>query len=256
MQKLWSESEINYLKENYKTLPVKDIACTLDRTVASITNAAQFYKLTTSRKTTDVSFLLNDSMESFYWIGFLLADGTFTDGGNVVKLKLADKDENHLLKLSNKLNTVLRRGITDGKYGYSSHCTISAYDTTKVPEIMQKFLIQLNKTYNPPPINRYNFPIKLMISMIIGIIDGDGCISKSNKGHKISIESHSSWYDNLSIINEILHTYFQYTISNNVFINGRGFSVISIGKTSLVKDLKNFAIENNIPILERKWLHV
>lgn len=72
---------------------------------------------------------------------------------------------------------------------------VSAYDSEVVPKITSKFNLNSNKTYNPPDISIFEFiQCDLLISLIIGFIDGDGYItaSKRKKSATIQITNHSS----------------------------------------------------------------
>ena len=39
-----------------------------------------------------------DSSEKAYWLGFIIADGYLNDDKNMLRIKLGDKDKNHLIK--------------------------------------------------------------------------------------------------------------------------------------------------------------
>ena len=54
----------------------------------------------------NLSVLLEDSNEAFYWIGFLLADGSFND--NRIRLTLSIKDKEHDNKTYNPPETILK----------------------------------------------------------------------------------------------------------------------------------------------------
>ena len=83
-----------------------------------------------------------DTPEAFYWIGFLLADGSFYD--NRLKLGLSIKDADHLYKFANFINYTGAVDITD------KSISIACKDVEAVQRIKEKFDIRDRKTYNPP----------------------------------------------------------------------------------------------------------
>lgn len=193
-------------------------------------------------KHNNVTVLLNEELETYYWIGFLLADGHISEN-NRIQICLSIKDYDFLLKLKEYLNI-------DNIHTTKTSCSISAMDIVVIPKIKEKFDIKNNKTYNPPNIKIYKNIVKdKLLSLIIGFIDGDGCIKKQYKRNDwvITIKNHSSWIDFLKLIS--------ITISNKDYsrINNSGYSLLTLSDTSKTKELKKFAIRNNLPIMKRKW---
>ena len=77
-------------------------------------------------------------------------------------------------------------------------------------KLCDKFNIKNNKTYEPMELNNYSFNKELLFSLIIGFIDGDGCINKVYKKQdcNLRIHLHSSWLDNLIFIENFIYYYF------------------------------------------------
>lgn len=192
-----------------------------------------------SIKLSDLSILLKECNESYYWIGFLLADGNFTKGR--LKLTLAIKDEDHLRSFAKYINY---KGSFNKK---ESHISVSAMDIDIVNKICKKFDIKQNKTYNPTNMLLKNN--ELYYSLIAGFIDGDGCIKRQNKrkDFSLTIKLHSSWKSFLNQINNII------SIKNTTKINNCGYASFSLSNTTELKKLKNNIIKCNIPIMKRKW---
>lgn len=190
----------------------------------------------------DLSILLNKSLESYYWIGFILADGHISKN-NRLRVTLAEKDKNHLIKLSNylKLPYFITKG---GQY------TTSAMDKVNLSKVKEKFDINNRKTYVPPNTNIFiELSDKQLLSLFVGFIDGDGSIRnyQNRKDYFLTIKCHSSW----KIILELFSNKF--LNNSNVIINNKGYSFFSSGNTELLKNLKSRVIELNIPIMSRKW---
>lgn len=187
----------------------------------------------------DCSVLLQDNIITYYWIGFILADGHIYNRRRL-KVSLGTKDTAHLLKLANflKLSNVRE---------YPKFAEISVMDSINIQKFSAKFKIEQNKTIKACNISFVKGT--LLKALIIGFIDGDGFISKQYKRDScfISIKCHKAWKDNLDIFSQFLLKRKQ------SYINKRGYVVLNIGTMKIIQDLKRFIINENIPVLERKW---
>ena len=254
----WTEDEDNELKKYYPLYSKAEI-CALfpTRTWNGIKQHAYgklgLVKLVTGRiKNGDVSTLLNETPEAYYWMGFLLADGSFDKDGRV-SLSISEKDKEHLENFGSFINTTkLQKTNYITNYSNNSVCyKISCYSSHYGPKIREKFDLKLNKTENPPDLNTIisNTTPNNAMALILGFIDGDGYIS-TNKG-VIKIEVHSSWITNLKIIETFIYSYFNETSPNSSKINVRGFSTFSITRNSILQKLK--LISSTLPCMDRKW---
>lgn len=197
-------------------------------------------KTSAKLKKSNLSILLEETPITYYWIGFLLADGNFKDQ-NLIKCALASVDKDHLEMLQKYLNIKSLRTEKGGS------CTvIKAMDHEIVPQICKKFDISTRKTYNPPNLSFIkNNDLKL--ALIAGFIDGDGCVTGKGKAYSLTIKCHSSWLKNLDD--------FAKTINENssAKINGAGYASFSISNADSLKALKRKVIELKLPVLKRKW---
>lgn len=193
-----------------------------------------------TKRSGDLSILLDDNNESYYWIGFLLADGSFYD--NRLSLTLSIKDKEHLLKFANYINYSGSLGDND------KSITVSVKDTDIVKEICNKFDIKQNKTYNPPT-NFSNFDIDKLYCILAGFIDGDGNIShpKNRKDFFLRIKNHSSWVNILNLFGKIICD------KECAKINNQGYAQLYITNSKYLQNLKTKILELNIPIMSRKW---
>lgn len=198
----------------------------------------------------DLSILLEDSIETFYWIGFILADGCVTNNKLVVDLSCLDKE--HLYKLATYLKTinVINRTSKNRQY-----VRINCRDIINLPKICNKFDLKTKKTYNPP--NKFEFSKDLLLSMFIGYIDGDGSIQtyKNRKDFILKFHIHSSWRDWLIKFQNLLESELNLKLPSPI-ITKAGFCSWVISQTKVLIFLKKFIIKNNIPALERKWIKV
>ena len=151
--------------------------------------------------------LLEDTPEAYYWIGYLLADGHFyTD-----KIKFTQNGEDKLSveKFKNYVN-----GSCEVKYDKILDSAIfSVMSKDIVPQIMRKFDIKSDKTYNPPHNEIFeNMDIDLLAYLFIGFVDGDGHIANlhNRPDYNLRIKVHSSWKDILNIFSERLFGLFGY----------------------------------------------
>ena len=108
-----------------------------------------------------------------YWIGFLIADGGIY--GNQIILNLKDKE--HIRKFKLALNyggSISHRNYKEKYEGWSIQVT-----SKKMVDSLIKFGIvprKSFKTYIPS-----DFPQNLLKPLFRGLVDGDGCIYKTNK---------------------------------------------------------------------------
>ncbi len=168
---MWEEWEINFLKNNYTNLKMLEIRQQLsDRTYSSITNKAHLLGLDNrSINLSNVSNLLSGSNEAFYWLGFLLADGHFSKT-NQIQINLSVKDLNHLKKFATFVEYKKELEIP----------SLFLSDINIIPKIAELYEIKNNKTYYPPNISKLSGDS--LFSLVIGFIDGDGCIALYQKG--------------------------------------------------------------------------
>jgi hypothetical protein len=185
------------------------------------------------------TILLNESLATYYWLGFIFADGHI-DKGNRLKVTLATKDIDHVHKLRIYLG---KSTLTEQT---STHASISVMDTVSVKELCAKFGIESNKTEHPCSINGISGD--MLTSVIIGFIDGDGSIvtQTGRSDCLLVVKCHSAWLGNLNYMTQHL------TGQDKARITNAGYARFSLGQKHIIK-LKEFAIANSLPIMERKW---
>lgn len=219
--------------------------------INSLCHSCAEFKIYSNKRYGDLSILLNDDYETFYWIGFLLADGSFSD----VRLRfgLSEKDKEHVEKFAKfiKYKQDIKIGYTKLKDKQFGFCSLSIQDKIIVPQIINKFDIKQTKTYNPPhSINKWNR--KLILALFAGFIDGDGSIIKktNRKDAKLGIKIHSSW---LHILEEFSNIIFN---KNYCGINKEGYAYLAIEEFPILRKLKLELLNLHIPLLERKWNNI
>lgn len=193
-----------------------------------------------AKRKCDLSSLLKETPEAYYWIGFLLADGHFENGR--IKFHLASKDSDQVKKFANFIKWT---GNFDdrGELGIG----VAAKHTEVVDKLCKKFDISHNKTYIPPK-TILNHDKELLKYLLIGFIDGDGNIEKqyNRRDCFIRIKVHKSWKEILKEFCELVGY-----DTNHVRVNKQDYCELYFSDSNIVTELKKET--HIIPVLERKW---
>jgi len=244
----WTDKEDSLLADLWPTAPKEKIVESFDRTYASLIIRAS--SLGIKKKydkhpyvKTNLEALLENTCSAFYWIGFLMADGCIQK--NRLKLTLAKKDRDHLLafkdfcKIPNYFTTKKTIGV-------------QAQDSFDIPKICSKFNMRERKTYRPTIF----IPKQqdLLIAYLIGFIDGDGCIRKQSgrKDSTIAIKLHRSWLNYLNKLSSKISGIVGVK-PTRARINKKGYAIINLCNSLILKYLKRKINELNLPALKRKW---
>lgn len=199
--------------------------------------------------------LLEETNFNYYWLGFLMADGSFSVGGHSnLTCKISIQDQDHLTILANYLNVNVsnQKAAYYDNYKCNPSCSISISDSQNIIPIMNKFNITKRKTENPPNLNCLNSKEKFL-SFFIGFIDGDGCITQNNKNvaNMMRIQCHGNWLNNFKEISEKLYFYCQ--IKSTFYIDNHGYAKFLIYRFNNLKKLKLELLNLTVPYLSRKW---
>lgn len=210
----------------------------------------------------DLSILLNDDPSTYYWIGFLMADGSIDFKDYRLKLQLAAKDLGHLLKFAEYIQFTAKPLPYYTASPRSDRINLLQYlvrinDRVTLPLIIKKYGFTKCKKSNPPKLadcidNEHILPF------LIGFIDGDGWIERTRPGnYRVAMELHASWLSNLNHFYSALCRLFirknMRPVLSRPTISRRGHSLFRIGDRRLIRQLKAYAIEAGLPFLSRKW---
>ena len=193
-----------------------------------------------AKRKCDLTSLLEETPDAYYWVGFLLADGHFQDGRIAFHLGINDSEQvkkfAEFIKWNGKFED-------KGKFGIG----VRAKHTEVVEKLCEKFDIKHNKTYMPPK-TLLNHDKELLKCLIIGFIDGDGNIERQYKRKDcfIRIKIHESWESILKEFCELL----EYDVKH-VKINKRKYCELIISNSNIVTKLKKESLK--LPVLKRKW---
>ena len=188
----------------------------------------------------DLSPLLEETPEAYYWIGFLLADGHFENGR--VKFHLALRDTEQVKRFASFIKWT---GNFDdrGELGIG----VAAKHTDVVEKLCDKFDIKQDKTYNPPK-TILNHDKELLKCLLVGFIDGDGNIESQYKRKDcfIRIKVHKSWDGILKEFCELVGY-----DTKHVRFNKQDYCELYFSDSNIVTELKKKS--NTLPVLNRKW---
>jgi len=194
----------------------------------------------------DLTYLLGEDLQVYYWIGFLLADGHFQKRGKM-SFRLAKKDKERVYALAEELNC----SVHECKVSFG----LGVMHQDICYKIAEKFGISNNKTENPPSTLIQKEDEKTL-ALLVGFIDGDGYI-KNQFGRKdsiIQLKMHSSWLPILVEVENFLFKYFKIEHKKHLSkINNQGYASLIFSNNRIVRGLKNFVLEKKLSVLNRKW---
>lgn len=268
--KKYTPEEIDIIKKEYplcskevimSLLPGRDYG-----TIKWKANDLGVYKERAVQIESDVSKLLDESNETYYWIGFLMADGYISHDTNRISLALQVGDVEHVRKFANyikreKINFSSCNSVSPstGKLYVKKSYIVSAMDKFYIPQIIEKYDFKPRKTYNPPNLSYLNKDFNQFASFLIGFIDGDGSIVKNKNRLKketklcsIKIGCHLSWEKNLQFFSDKLRNFLKCDRIKSTISKKDGCSYI-VFSTKCINFLKLKTIELKLPILNRKW---
>jgi hypothetical protein len=255
MQKSWSEEENELLRKEWPTSDKsKIIELFPNREYKTIKGRASYLgikKIESFKNLNKLSFLLEESCESFYWLGLLMADGHFSDR-NEIKLTMSEKDQCQIDKFCELTGTKSKRysDVESGGYISRPFYTVSVMDNYTVAYLKDLYAIESNKTKKPCEI-RGICKGRFFIPWLAGFFDGDGCVLKDKKGtvNGLRIQIHSSWKENLDIISKSLE---RYEIVSRSYIDTQGYARLVVFSQENILKLCKLVSKSDIPLLDRK----
>lgn len=261
-RKYWTTERRNLLKEVYETDISRNELLNLFPDISShaLNEAARRAGLKRPKdwrgrlRKGDLTPLLDETVEAYYWMGFIAADGCIKKNGHIV-ITCHEKDKNHLDKLAKFLKT---ENKIDGIYNINTtRYRVAVQDSIRGCEIAKKFDLKSNKTYDPPKTKLFkSWSDNLFIAWLIGFCDGDGYLlcketPRSIYYCRMKLENHASWYEIHKYIVKFTKKYFKEN-TGKIHFSKRGYSNLLLSKyiTSMLY-LK--AKELKLPYMERKW---
>jgi hypothetical protein len=194
----------------------------------------------------NMSKLLDGSIESFMWLGFIAADGHIDKRGSLVIYQTI-KDIDLIENLSKYLSVKYKK--VNSKIGFSANT-----DFFQISLGHKDIGLSIRKMWNITNLPKTKTGINLdfissekdAISFLIGFICGDGSLSKHGY---YRITCHSGWFETFKILMskcKCLNNDYVLRITNNGYCEFRL-------RMKASKFLRNFAHENNLPCSSRKF---
>lgn len=227
VQKFWTPEEENLLKELVsQKLSRNQIGKILNRTPASLSNRFQKLGIESlfipNRKYSfNEDFWAVPNLLNSYWAGFSAADACITKSKQSYKyaLSLSTKDLNHLERFKNDCgytgnieSRVDLKSINNNpnKAYYTSRMLICSLKWGQ--DLENIFNILPNKTFrlSPPKLPHY-----LLMSWLIGYIDGDGSISIKKDGKGLRVDFISGSEEIIKWIKEFIDNNFKDRLANH-----------------------------------------
>lgn len=271
----WPKAEIELLKKIYPDGDLDDIYMSFPaRTNTAVRVKAKKLKLKriiNIQRNTDFTVLLKDDPISFYWIGFLLADGCINFKDNSLNLRISVKDTKHAKKFANFIKSKVNfwegwyYSSLLGGWSYARVATVRGCDKDNVPLIAKKFDWKKRKTYNPPDTSKWKFEDDLLFSLIIGFIDGDGDIGRNGnrngnrKGSRVRIRCHESWLKFMEFLDNEVHRILDLKKERDYWClipktkDRPAQAKVAWFKHVINCGLKKKVLELKLPVLSRKW---
>lgn len=255
----WTKEKIEKLKLFYphssKRILLKIFSGASWDAIKASANKFGIYK----NKPYKIENLLKETACAYYWMGFLLADGCFrqTPKGNYcLSLEISRKDLSHLKKFVDFVESqyaIRSRKRRSKKHMCKTVCV--AFMDNKIKEIMRKFDIHNRKTYiSPRPQKIFNISDDLLFSLLIGYIDGDGCIRRTQlNGLQIAISCHSNWYNFYKGFENLMFRVCKEKKNRTYAKVRNNMTFLTFSKKSMINTIKTKAKKLKLPLLKRKW---
>ena len=240
--------EITYArKSDYNKAVKKGSVCkSCAVSKSSIFKTGHHFNDSVKRENSLNRLMTEQTPQSFYWIGFLIADGSFHSGGKF-ELGLAEKDLGVIEAFCEYIaynNKIMYREDTKSY-------RISFANSIENPKFMEKYGFKPRKTYNPIDFFVFkDYDKELLLALLIGIIDGDGSIQPNGSSNAfcITITAHESWTQ--------FYQEFMETLDIPEHISNREGSTtitIRICRREILQLLQDVITNNNLFHLKRKW---
>lgn len=246
----WTQEQVLYLKKYYPYKPTSDLCKFLNKNAHAINQYAgtrKIYKVVATRAKNNLMALFNESLESFYWLGMIAADGYVSKEGHLMLVQCL-KQRRHLQKFANfissKISIIKNQGINK-----TDSCRVNAMNGKEALKIRSLFGTITQKTYDPLNI-AWLKKDSHFLAFLIGFIDGDGTI---RKGGYIRIQCHGNMLQTFTKMNERIFKIFKEY--GKVFMGNREnkYATFDLNKRKIVIGIKKFALINDLPIKNYKW---
>jgi hypothetical protein len=221
-------------------------------------NQIKTTQIAKSKYSCDHSFFSRDNEQSFYWAGFVAADGCVFKRGNstTLNVSLSEKDLDHLKRFKLDLNfdgkitrSVTKHSLTNPNWNDSIKRGISI-SSFQMFQDLKRFNINPNKT------KVYTFPFWLENHPLVnhfmrGYADGDGSFFDDIQRKRICFELRGN-FDFLVIYKRILDKNLDFDIKNKVTTPDSTSKIKYYGKKNMPSLIRFLYKDANV-YLKRKF---
>lgn len=258
MSKQWTNEEINFLKENYKTMTYKQLSEKLDRTKSAIDLKINRLGLKKEKYTYNHDYFENiDTPQKAYWLGFIYADGGVSINSKTnsceLSIKLKASDYYHLRKFNQALCgnvdvsfDTKKCNLNDKMY---DSCQIRFY-SSKLVHDLERYGIVPNKTLT---IRFPNINQNLYADFIRGYFDGDGCVYESKKKNGLSSIAANFTCGSIEFLNDLRSILYENGICSYVIAWKDKAPKLMIGGMKNTHNFLYYIYNNKSEYLERKY---
>ena len=195
------QREEDMLTELYPTEPMESLCRQMNKKPGAIHELARkrgIKRIINETRKGTLEPLFNKSIESYYWLGFISADGYVAKNGHFM-ISQSEKDKQNIEKLAEYLSSNIY--VRTGKSGFNENYTcyrINICDKVLGPKLNDLFGLKdgQKKTYTALSLDFIKTKDQAT-AFLCGVIDGDG--SKQAKSYRIQChKSQLSTFTNLS----------------------------------------------------------
>lgn len=252
--KTWTEEQLNLLKSTYGELSKEEVLKAFPqykwRYLQNIATELKIPKMVDERRKGNMCKLLDGSLESFYWLGLIVTDGSIMEDGTL-KVELSVEDYDYLTRLGDFLNVKVFKypHYQSGKKNGKGTCRVKLKNIIEGAKLRQLLKIDGKKTYNPVSIE-FIKTREEMISFLCGCIDGDGTIDI--KGD-VKLDAHKNYENYMVELGDRL--IFFDIIKRYSITKYKDMVRINFGRDG-IKELKKEILKLKLPYMDRKWSRI
>lgn len=257
MKSIFSQSDIDYLKENYDKKQYSEIAIELGYTERQIRSKINNMGLTKLRKFDKNYFQTIDTDEKAYWLGFIYADGCVIFNPEKrnyeLSIQLNKNDDYILSKLSrniggnHKLKYIHSYKEFNGYKYETDSCVLRVYAKQIVEDLIDIGIV-------PDKTNKKDFPKcnEYFTAFLRGFLDGDGCIYIQKNKNLIMVNFTNANYEFFNYINNQLKN--QMGIVGNIYKEkDKKYRLVVYRKNDVKILLDNIYTDLSYSYLDRKY---
>ena len=261
---IWTDDELDFLKNNYMTLSRVEMAKKLNKKKSSIDSKMKTLNLKRGKvrkySVNEKFFEVIDTEEKAYWLGFIFADGCVLDrklpngnkNGKKLKISLKRSDKKHLEKLNECINSdyPIKNKVSKIKQVEYPTAEISISNTEFVNYLIEQN-VEPRKTYkNKVPIICND----LMRHFIRGYVDGDGYIGRIVGDNRIKYSVEIVSYSK-GVLEDVQRYLLKHKIESHIYLkskNRKDYRLMIFSHNS-VKSLLTLLYEDSNIYLQRKY---